>query len=100
MLQRLEIVVFAINSPKFWKRYLDDTFVIIKKDNLPVFQQLLKTTLTEIAIKIPSAAENKLPFLDVVKHKLPSGKFETPVYRKATNADIVLHDHSNSQTSH
>ncbi len=32
--------------------------------------------------------------------KLPSGKFETSAYRKATNADIVLHYDSNSPASH
>ncbi len=36
-----------------------------------------------------TATENKLPFLDVLVHKLPSGTFETSVYKKATNADIV-----------
>ncbi len=29
VLRRLERAVFAVISPKFWKRYVDDTFVII-----------------------------------------------------------------------
>ncbi len=43
MLQRLEREVFAVISTKFRKRYVDDTFVIIKKDNLSAFHQLLNT---------------------------------------------------------
>ncbi len=47
-----------------------------------------------------TAAENNLLFLDVLKHKLPSGTLETSVYRKATNTDIVLQYDSNSPASH
>ncbi len=89
MLQRLERVVFAVISPKFWKRYVDDTFVIIKQDNPSTFHQLLGTTLPGISFTMETATENKSPFLDVLVHKLPSGAFETSVYRKATNADML-----------
>ncbi len=37
VLRRLERLVFAVIAPKFWKRYFDDTFVIIKKDLVPSF---------------------------------------------------------------
>ncbi len=94
MLQSLEGVVFAVISPKFWKRYVDDTFVIIKQDNLSTFQQLLSTTLPGISFTMETATESKSPFLDVLVHKLST------VYRKATNADIVLHYDSNSPASH
>ncbi len=47
-----------------------------------------------------SAAENKLSFLDVLVRKLPSGLFETSVYRKAANANVVLHYDGTSQISH
>ncbi len=47
-----------------------------------------------------TASESKLPFYYVLVHKLLSGMFETSVHRKATNADIVLPDDSNSTASH
>ncbi len=75
-------------------------FVIIKQDNLSAFHQLLNTTLPGISFTMETAKENKLPFLDVLVHKLPSRTFETSVYRKAANADIVLHYDSNSPASH
>ncbi len=100
MLQSLERVAYAAISPKFWKRYVDDTFVVIKQDKLSTFHQLLNTALPEIGFTMETAAENKLPFLDVLVHKLPSGTFEASVYTKATNADIVLHYDSNSPASH
>ncbi len=39
--------------------------------------------------------QKKLPFLDVLLHKVPFGKFETSDYRKATSADNVLQYDSN-----
>ncbi len=60
----LYTVVFAVNSPKLWKRYADDKFVVIKQDNLSAFHQLLSTMLPGIGFTIVTAAENKLPFLD------------------------------------
>ncbi len=68
VLQRLERVVFAVISPKFWKRYVDDTLVIIKQDNLSAFHQLLNRTLPGIIFTMETATENKLPFLYVLVH--------------------------------
>ncbi len=45
VIQRLERAVFAVISPKFWERYVDDTFVIIKTT---AFHQLLNTRLPGI----------------------------------------------------
>ncbi len=69
VLQRLERVVFAAMSPKLC--YIDDKFVIIKHDNLPAFHQLLNKTLPGISFTMETTAEYKLPFLDVLVHKLP-----------------------------
>ncbi len=96
VLQRLERAVFAAIFPKLWKRYANNTFVIINQDNLSAFHQLLNPRLPGIRFTMKTAAENKPPFLDVLVHNLSSGTFETSVFRKATNADLVLHYDSNS----
>ncbi len=75
----LYTVVFAVTYPKFWKRFVDDTFVVIKQDKLSAFHQLRNTTLPEIGFTMETSPENKLPFLDVLVHKLPSGTFEASV---------------------
>ncbi len=64
VLQRLEKLVFAVIFPKFCKLYVDDTFVIIKQDNLSAFHQRLNTTLPGISFTMETATENNLPFLD------------------------------------
>ncbi len=61
VVQRLKRAVFAVISPKLWKRYVDDTSVIIKQDNLSAFHRFLNTTLPGISFTMETAAENKLP---------------------------------------
>ncbi len=48
VLQRLKRLVFAVITPEFWRRHVDDTFSVIKKDQVSSFHQLLSTTLPEI----------------------------------------------------
>ncbi len=43
---------------------------------------------------------DRLPFLDVLVQKLPSGDFDTSVNRKETNANVVLHFDSNHPVCH
>ncbi len=100
VLQRLEMLVFAVIAPKFWKMYIDDTFVSIKKDQVPSFHQLVNTTLPGIEFTMEEPTNDRLPFLDVLVQKLPSGDFETSIYRKETNAEAVLHFDSNHPACH
>ncbi len=84
VLQRHGRLVFAVIAPKFWKSYADDTFFIIKKDQVPSFHQLLNTTLPGVEFTFEEPTNERLPFLDVLVLKLPSGDFEM-------NTDVELH---------
>ncbi len=90
VLQRLGRLVFAVIAPKFRKRYANDTSVIIKKDQVPSFHQLLNTTLPGLEFTLEEPTNERLPFLDVLVQKLPSSDFETSIYRKEMNADVDL----------
>ncbi len=76
--------------------FVDATFVIIKIDLVPSFHQLLNTSLPGIEFTMQQPTNDRLPFLDV----LPSGDFETTVYHKETNDDVVLHFNSNHPACH
>ncbi len=76
------------------------TFVIIKKDQVPSFHELFNTTLLRIQFTMEESTNDRLPFLDVLVQKLPSGHFETSVYRKETDADVVLHFDSKRPACH
>ncbi len=90
VLQRLGRFLFAVIAPKFRKRYANDTFFIIMKDQVPSFHQLLNTSLPGIEFTMEEPTNDRFPFLDVLVQKLPSGDFETSIYRKEMNADVDL----------
>ncbi len=96
----LEVIVFQTFTPKLWKRYVDDTFVIIDKDKLSDFHVALNNALPGIQFTMDNEKCSSLPFLDVLIHRLPTGTLETSVYRKPTHSDVVLNYHSKSPVSH
>ena len=73
-----EIEESAINSssvpPKIWKRYVDDSFCIIKKDNVPAFHDTLNSIDANISFTIEIESDNKISFLDtlVTRRNVPS----------------------------
>nr|VZI34649.1 unnamed protein product [Spirometra erinaceieuropaei] len=85
VLQRLERLVFSSYPPKFWDRYVDDTFVIIKRSDVQTFKALLNSIFPDIQFTMKEELNNQLAFLDVQVRKLEDGKIRTTVYRKATN---------------
>ncbi len=100
VLQRLEVKVFQTFTPKLWKRYVDDTFVILDTDKLSDFHIALNNALPGIQFTLDKEKDSNLPFLDILIHRLPTGTLETSVYRKSPHSDVVLNFHSNSPASH
>nr|VZI31451.1 unnamed protein product [Spirometra erinaceieuropaei] len=100
VLQRLERLVFSSYPPKFWARYVDDTFVIIKRNDVQDFKALLNSIFPDIQFTMEEEADNRLPFLDVQVTKLADGNIKTTVYRKATNTRRILHFRSNHPVGH
>ncbi len=72
VLQRLESIVFQTFTPKLWKRYVDDTFVIIDKDKLFNFHIALNNALPGIQFILDKEKDSNLPFLDILIHRLPT----------------------------
>ena len=75
----------TFHSPsKFWKRYVDDTFVIIHKNSVEDFLDYLNTIENSIKFTIEKEADHTLPFLDTLVRRNQHGKFSTSVYRICT----------------
>nr|VZI42358.1 unnamed protein product [Spirometra erinaceieuropaei] len=74
VLQELEKIAFLQHEPVFWRRYVDDTFVIVKKDMLQHFHCLLKAVFPDIKFTREEEQEQQLPFLDVLVRRNLNGE--------------------------
>ena len=88
------------SPPKVWKRYVDDTFVIIHKNSVEDFLDHLNTIENSIKFTIEKEADHTLPFLDTLVRRNQHGKFSTSVYRKPTNSNRYLNFRSDHPLEH
>jgi len=77
------------HPPRLWKRYVDDTFVIMKRSKLSEFLTHLNTIESSIQFTMEKE-KGCLPFLDLLIKRSPSGHLLSAVYRKATHSDRYL----------
>ena len=85
---------------KLWRRYVDDTFVILKKDQVGELLDHLNAQHERIEFTLEEEKEGSLPFLDVKVHRLGGGTMKTEVFRKATHTDKYLHYESHHSSQH
>ncbi|BHF65607.1 hypothetical protein SprV_0200862000 [Sparganum proliferum] len=100
VLQRLESLVFQHHKPKFWARYVDDTFVVIDRDQLLTFKERLNAVFPDIQFTMEEEENNQLAFLDVLVCHKDCGGLKSNVFRKATNMMQVLNFNSNHPICH
>ena len=76
-------------SPIFWKRFIDDIFLIWThgEEKFNIF--LEKINSVHPSIKFESTKSNTIPFLDVLV-KFENGKIETDLYNKPTDSHNYL----------
>ena len=77
-------------KPLFYRRYVDDTFVIFKDlSHIELFFEYLNSRHPNIKFTYETEQDNKLPFLDIQIYR-NQGKFMTSVYRKITHTGLGL----------
>ncbi|BHF78339.1 hypothetical protein SprV_0602145200 [Sparganum proliferum] len=100
VLQELENCVFQSYKPKFWMRYVDDTFVVLHRDAKEDFRGELNSIFPQIQFTMEEEKDGTLSFLDVRITRQEDGTLQTGVFRKATNTEKILHYNSNHPLSH
>jgi hypothetical protein len=100
VMQKLEQLVLPTIKPKLWIRYVDDTFVIMKRNAIQEAYDKLNNTFEDIKFTMELEKNNTLPFLDVLVTRNTDGTLQTCVYRKKTHRDQILHYHSNHPMNH
>jgi len=88
------------NPPRFWRRFVDDTFVIINNDKIDDFFEHINQVEDSINFTMEREVENCLPFLDVLVTKLADGSLQTKVHRKPTQTDRYLNFNSHHPLQH
>ncbi|BHF78682.1 hypothetical protein SprV_0602179500 [Sparganum proliferum] len=99
VLQRLESLVFRHHRPKFWARYVDDTFVVIERHQVLTFKEQLNAVFPDIQFTMEEE-NNQLAFLDVLVCRKDCGGLKTKVFGKATDTTHVLSYNNNRPVSH
>ena len=93
-MEDLETKALATSTapPTLWKRYVDDTFIIIHKAEKNNFLQHLNSIDDNIHFTCEEADENgAIAFLDMLITPDEEGRLNISVYRKATHTDQYLH---------
>ena len=77
-------------KPRLWKRYVDDTCCIVKKDATEGLLDHLNSVRPSIQLTVEVEKNGMLPFLDTLLRKREDGSLDITVYRKPTHTDRYL----------
>ena len=81
----------AVNPSRLWKRYVDDTCVIIKQSQKEEFLQHINSVDPSIKFTTEELRQDgSMPFLDTLVTPQEDGTLTTSVYRKPTHTDLYL----------
>ena len=90
----------APQPPLMWKRYVDDTCVIIKAAQKQSFLDHINSIDKNIQFTSEEPTSNgAIPFLDILLTPGEDGKITTSVFRKPTHTDLYMQWDSNHDIS-
>ena len=71
-------IASAIYKPKIWKRYVDDTFTILDRDQVDGFLQHLNNQQPTIRFTMETEKDDSIPFLDTSVIRDSNGLLKRP----------------------
>ena len=79
-------------TPKIWKRFVDDAFTVITKNQKEAFLDHLNSIHNSIQFTSEDPSEDgSIPFLNMLVFPDEEGRVKTTVYRKPTHTNQYLH---------
>ena len=85
---------------KVWKRYVDDTFVVVKREQVDALHEHLNEQVSGVSFTVEKKQDGVLPFLDVEVKRNQNGSVGTTVFRKVTHTDKYLDFNSHHSRQH
>ena len=93
-------ITSAPTPPSVWYRYVDDTFVKIRKDAVDDFTYYINSLDPHIKFTSELEKEGQLAFLDSLVTRRDDGTIKVAICRKATLTDQYLDFHSHHPLEH
>ena len=81
----------APTRPRLWKRYVDDTFCILRKGSSEELLHHLNGVRPTIKFTVEREEDRTLPFLDMLLRRKEDGSLDVSIYRKPMHMDRYLH---------
>ena len=89
---KIKAIQTAKNPPKMWKRYVDDTCVILSSASKDEFFHHINSIDPRIQFTAEdSKPDGSVPFLDSLVMPQSDGSIKTTLLRKPTHTDMYLH---------
>ncbi len=76
VLRDLESKAMKNLQPRFWARYVDDTFVIIKREDKGRFLEVLNGVCADVQFTMEEEEDQCLPFLDALVQRHQDGHLQ------------------------
>ena len=77
-------------SVMVWKRYVDDTWVLLPRDKVREFYSFINTVEPSIKFTMEKEVDGSIAFLDVLIQRTNNGRPDFSVYRKPTHTGKYL----------
>ena len=88
----------APTRPRLWKRYVEDTFCILRKDSTEELLHHLNGVRPIIKLTAEQEEDGTLPFLNALLRRREDGSLNVSIYRKLMHTDRYFHFNSHHLT--
>ncbi|BHF73878.1 hypothetical protein SprV_0401696200 [Sparganum proliferum] len=94
--QQLESLASQQHTPKFWAQYVNDTIVVIGRDQVLTLKEHINAVYPDIQFATKGKENEQLAFLDVLDSRKAHGSLKTKVLTKLITSTATTRPVTNS----